>query len=124
MNNAKRVEIVREALENHNFLGVRGLPHPDNNKKYRKNQLLTKSYAHYDEGDIPLSGTSAIGITDYDDDDDIVRKIERAQKEYSEAGRVILIAGNDYLDGEDIDEMLIRNEVGFEYRGARYICDL
>lgn len=124
MTNKERIQKIEEALKNNDFVGVRGLPEQDAHKKYRKNQYLTKSFAHYDEGDEPLNGTSAIGITDWDDDDDMIAKIERARNEYSETGRVILIGGDSYKDGEDFDEIIIRNEVGFEYRGAKYICEL
>ena len=128
MTNEERIQKIEEALSNNDIVGVRGLPETDAAKKYRKNQFITKSFAHYDEGDEPLDGTSAIIITKWDDEDEIIEKIERARNEYSDTGRVILIAGDSGEIGEDIDEIIISNEVPsgawYAYRGARYICDL
>lgn len=118
------IEQIMEIVNRGGYFGVRGLAQEDTDKKYRLNQFIAKSYSHYDgEREYQLNGTSAVGISDLMDEDEIIEAIGSAKK-YSSNGRVILIAGDTQFDGMDDGEMVIANEHGFTYRGAKYLGDI
>ena len=124
MDDKKKLELIRDALENNDYVGVRGLPKRDAAKKYRKNQTLTNSYTHYDEGaEEMLDGTSAIHIRHEMTDDKITEKIAEAMG-YADTGVVILIAGDSFAMGIDHGEIIISHEIDGEVRGARFVTYL
>ena len=119
------IELVRDALGHYEFVGVRGLPHRDASKKYRKNQILTRSYTHYDEGpEEMLDGTSAVHIIYEMSDERILEAISTAREQYSDTGKVILVVGSGYDMGIDHGEIIISNNINYETRGARFIAYL
>lgn len=115
------LDLIRDALETYDFVGVRGLPSRDASKKYRKNQFLAKSYTHYDDGpEEQLSGTSAVHVRYEMEDNRILQAIKEALS-YADTGKVILIAGDYCTEGIDHGEIIIGNEVHGEIKGAKFL---
>ena len=120
----KNIDLVREALETYDFVGVRGLPQKDAAKRYRRNQFLAMSYTHYDDqAQRRLDGTSAVHVRHEMTDDKITEKIAEAMG-YADTGVVILIAGDSFAMGIDHGEIIISNEHKGRDRGARFLAYL
>ena len=125
------LEIIREACENNNYVALRGLAGPNTDKKYRKNQYLAKSLDLNNTGNDAvinnqtkkLQGTCGCMVTS-DMTDKQLDVIIKNMLQYTDSNKVIVITGEGYTDGEDYDESILFNVVGFDYRGAKFVSYL
>ena len=121
------LDIVKETLSKYTYVGIRGLAGDAANKKYRKNQILKKSFDTWDDADIKtakfLSGTSAITVTVDMDDSTILKAINRALI-YADNNKLAVISGDRCKHGDDSDEIILSTINGFNVRGARFVSYL
>lgn len=122
------LEIIRNALEDYDYVGVRGLNGINSQKKYRKNQILQRSFDLWGDkqpGEEFLRGTCAIEVNSDMNDDEILDAINQAARyAFGNSVNVIVIAGDMASHGDDRNEIIISNQDGWDIRGARYISKL
>lgn len=111
MNANKLMKIIEEKMSNKSgsqYLGLRGL-YSDEGIGKMKNSLV---WEDGDQTDEELDGTCAVVIGTWWDEaefdiDAVASAIETA-KDYGD-GKYGLLVGDDFVGGEDIDEVIIRN---------------
>jgi HD superfamily phosphohydrolase YqeK len=121
------IDLIKDALKKYDHVGVRGLSGKDATKKYRVGQLLKKSYKSDEWGSRKelLHGTSAVGIPyHYDNQDDKILEAILLAKEYSDCGKVILVAGDYGTPGQDNYEKVISTTICLKRRGATFLAYL
>ena len=124
------LDIIKSTLDKYPYVGIRGLNGINTNKKYRKNQIIKKSYDLWDDRGIEynstidfLGGTSAIEINNDMDDKDITQTINKALQ-YSDNNKICLVVGKYSQYGADQNEIVISNGWGYGDQGAKFICYL
>lgn len=107
-----------DTIKKYKAIGIRGLTRDEN---YKIGDICRPSYQWDYENDIStydtenpetLSGTCAtnIGIdTFFDDDAEILEKINNTMRNFNYMGKMALIAGNDYEYGADENEIIIED---------------
>jgi len=104
---------VKELLEGSGYFGFRGLSGIYGGMEYQVGEILDCSFDDWDGRDIEynpelprLDGTSAIGVNEYMEDEEIIEMYQRALK-YSDCNKVILINGDRQTYGADQYEVVI-----------------
>lgn len=104
---------VKELLEGSGYFGFRGLSGIHGQVEYQEGEILDCSIDDWDnreieyKPDLPrLNGTSAIGISYFMEDDELIKMYQRALK-YSDCGKVVLINGDRETFGADQYEAVI-----------------
>ena len=122
------IEQIRIACENNNIVAIRGLNGINADKKYKKNQYLAKSLDLNNDGDEAiinsntkkLKGTCGCIVTSEMSDNSIIEAVKNILQ-YAWDNKVILITSEFEEDGEDYNEHILYNEVGFDFKGANFI---
>lgn len=101
-----------EILENGNYsrYGLRGASESDMDNLDRGYLDCSYDWADNESTGEQLDGTCALGITEYDSDDMLTKKYERALNMYAKCNgteTVLLIADNTYEYGNDDGEIIL-----------------
>lgn len=104
---------VKELLEGSGYFCFRGLSGIHGQAEYQEGEILDCSFDDWDNREIEykpelprLPGTSAIGVNEYMEDEEIIEMYQKALK-YSDCNKVILINGDRQTYGADQYEVVI-----------------
>ena len=109
-----------EQIRKYNIIGIRGLTADEN---YKIGDYLRKSYQWDYENDIStyntdnpeeLSGACATNTnidTYFDEDDEIIEKINNTINNFNYIGKKVIIAGNSFEYGMDENEVIIEDAI-------------
>lgn len=109
-----------DQIKKYNRIGIRGLA---NDEQYNVGDTCRKSYdwnhemdcSSFDtENKIELNGTCAVDSmidVDWDDDNEIVEKLNKVICNFGYAGNVVIIGGNSAEYGQDENEIIIEDAI-------------
>lgn len=113
---ALNIEEVKELLEGRGYFGFRGLSGIYGQKEYSEGAELEFSIDDWEERGVQynpklplLTGTSAIGVNEYMEDEEITEMYNKALR-YSDCNKVLLINGTNQEYGADNDEVALSND--------------